>query len=284
MITIKAALKEAHDLLLPVSSSAIIDAECLLTHLLGTSRTFLYAHPEKLLTPDEWESYHQLLTRRRHGVPIAYLTGYREFWSLPLAVTKDTLIPRPDTERLVEVTLALLKDTDAATVLDLGTGSGAIALALAHERPDWRITATDKSEAALQVAQQNAQSLQLSTIEFIHSDWFSAIPMDKKFHAIVSNPPYIATADPHLLQGDVRFEPYLALTSGDDGLQDLQVIIKQSLARLEKNGLLLTEHGYSQKQAVETLLTKCGFSEVQCWQDWQGNDRISGGRRIQVDE
>jgi release factor glutamine methyltransferase len=266
------------------TEEARIDSEILLAFVLNCSRTYLYTHPEKVLLAAQTTHFNQLIEKRRQGIPIAYLTGLREFWSLPLKVTEATLIPRPETEKLVEIALELLSPIPHARILDLGTGSGAIALALAHERPDWRITATDKSEAALQVAQQNAQSLQLSTIEFIHSDWFSAIPMDKKFHAIVSNPPYIATADPHLLQGDVRFEPYLALTSGDDGLQDLQVIIKQSLARLEKNGLLLTEHGYSQKQAVETLLTKCGFSEVQCWQDWQGNDRISGGRRIQVDE
>lgn len=287
MSTIKEALAQAlslltaNDLLPERSQTELhrIDSEVLLAFSIKKTRTYLYTHPEQVISNAELMQFNELITKRCQGTPIAYLVGSREFWSLPLKVSEATLIPRPETELIVELTLKLLHSVENAQILDLGTGSGAIALALAKEKPNWVITASDKCAKALQVAQENAINLHLSPIQFILSDWFTHIPSEKKFHAILSNPPYIASNDPHLYQGDLRYEPLTALSSGEDGLTALQQVIKQSLARLEKNGLLLVEHGYLQKNAVNTLLRDCGYDEVHCWQDWQGNDRVSGGRR-----
>jgi release factor glutamine methyltransferase len=278
MTDIKQALQQALTLLATASPSAQIDAEVLLAHTLQTSRTFLYTHPEKKLDEAQTNTYQELLTKRCEGQPIAYLTGHREFWSLPLHVSKDTLIPRPETELLVELTLTLLKNTSPACILDLGTGSGAVALAIASERADWQVLACDISQAAVEVARKNAAHLNVSNIQILCSDWFASIPK-QQFNVIVSNPPYIASQDPHLSEGDVRFEPQHALTSGIDGLDSLTYLIKQSFDRLRPGGLLLLEHGYLQKEAVITLLKQNGYEQVHCWQDWQGNDRISGGWR-----
>lgn len=257
-----------------------IDCEILLAFVLNKPRTYLYTHPEQVVSDAALVQFKELIAKRLQGIPIAYLVGTREFWSLPLKVTEATLIPRPETELIVELTLKLLHSVEKAKILDLGTGSGAIALALAHEKPTWDITACDNSTEAIQVAQYNANNLQLTHIQFILSDWFTRIPAEKKFHAIVANPPYIASDDPHLYQGDLRYEPPTALSSGDNGLEALKQIIKQSLVRLEKNGLLLVEHGYLQKDAVGVLLHDYGYEEIHCWQDCQGNDRVSGGRLI----
>ena len=238
---------------------------------------FFYAHPEYTLTALQQEQYQNIVTKRVTGIPIAYLTGTREFWSLPLHVSKDTLIPRPETELLVELTLAQLTTTSPATVLDLGTGSGAIALALASERPDWNLLACDKSQAAVNTARDNATQLGIHNLNVLCSDWFASIPK-QQFDAIVSNPPYIAERDPHLHQGDVRFEPRDALVSGIDGLDALHYIIKYSQDWLLPSGLLLLEHGFEQGPAVTSMLKQYGYQEVQCWQDWQGHDRVSGGR------
>lgn len=261
-------------------SNARLEAEILLAHCLMKSRTYLYAHSEASLKISEYQQFQQKIEQRIQGVPIAYLTEIREFWSLPLTVSSDTLIPRPETERLVELTLTLLADQPTATLLDLGTGSGAVALALASERPQWSITAADLSQEALLIAKQNAAQLRVHNIVFLHSDWFSALTEATQFNAIVSNPPYIAAHDPHLMQGDLRFEPHLALVSGEDGLTAINYIIKQSISRLKPNGLLLIEHGFDQHTKIETLLHDSGYKEIQCWQDWQGNNRVSGGRRI----
>lgn len=277
MTTIKEALTRATEVL--PGDSAALDAEVLLAHILNKSRTFLYSWDEQRLTEQQSEDFKQLLARRKQGVPVAYLTGTREFWSLPLQVNSHTLIPRPETELLVELTLALLSEQSHARVLDLGTGSGAIALALASERKDWQITAVDNSLEALKVARKNAERLGFSNVRFCQSDWFSNIDTAQPFDAIIANPPYIAENDSHLLEGDVRFEPITALTSGADGLEALEVIIALSLARLTPEGLLLLEHGFDQKSAVSSMLTGYGYAKIRSWSDLQGNDRVSVGRR-----
>ena len=283
MTDIKTFIQQAIQQLSGDPADNRVDAEVLLMHGLQKSRAFLYAHPEYQLSDQQEQNLAELLTKRQQGVPIAYLTGHQAFWSLPLMVTPDTLIPRPETELLVELTLDNLASLERAAVLDLGTGSGAIALALASERPDWQISACDKCPKALQVAKANALNLGLRNIQFYLSDWFSAIDPSQAFHAIVANPPYIAEGDPHLNVGDVRFEPQSALVSGEQGLVDIELIIKNALAILAPNGLLLIEHGFDQKSAVQSMLIKYGYDLVQTWQDWQGNDRVSGGRRIIVD-
>jgi len=279
MIDIKQALTQAADLLHPTSTSAQLDAEVLLAYTLGKSRTFLYTYPEKTLDQSIYDVFKQLVTKRSEGQPIAYLVGLKEFWSLPLQITKDTLIPRPETELLVELTLLLLKDVSKASIIDLGTGSGAIALALASERPDWELLACDNKQVAVETAHKNATNLGLSNVNVCLSNWFLAMPT-KRFHAIVSNPPYIAKEDPHLKQGDVRFEPPEALVSGTDGMEDLNYIIQNSYDHLLPEGLLLLEHGYDQKEAVTSMLAKCDYQRINSWQDSEGRDRVSGGWRL----
>ena len=278
MTDIKRALRHAIDRLKPSSTSADIDAEILLAFTLATSRAFLYTHSEQMLSHKESETYEQFIAQRIAGMPIAYLTGTREFWSLPLTVGKDTLIPRPETELLVELTLELLKTNSLASVLDLGTGSGAIALALASERPDWTLIAGDSSQAAIAIATHNTHQLGLKNVQLVCSDWFSSI-QTQCFHAIVSNPPYIAENDPHLKEGDVRFEPQQALISGADGMDSLRYIIEHAYDHLLPGGLLLLEHGYSQARVVTDLLRQKGYEQSTSWLDHQGHERVSGGWR-----
>jgi release factor glutamine methyltransferase len=278
MIDIKHALMDAVNQLTKSSPSARLDAELLLGHALHQSRTHLYTHPENTLTASQQQRYDELLSKRLAGAPMAYLTGTREFWSLPLHVNENTLIPRPETEQLIELTLTLLGDKPQASLLDLGTGSGAIACALASERPNWHILACDKSPEALLVARENASQLKLNNIDFVCSDWFESIPY-QPVHAIISNPPYLEENDPHLLEGDVRFEPNLALVSGADGLNALRYLIEKSVNWLLPEGLLLLEHGFSQGALVTDHLKQWGYEHVQCWQDVQGHDRVSGGFR-----
>lgn len=280
MTNIKTALVQATEKLNFSSDSARLDAEILLSYVLMRTRTYLYTYQDILLTKAQWQTFQRLVEQRLHGMPIAYLIGTREFWSLPLKVCEDTLIPRPETELLVELLLDLLADKSQAHILDLGTGSGAISLACASEKPDWQITACDCSPGALQTAEENAALLGLTNICFYLSDWFENIAEPQRFDAIVANPPYIAANDPHLEIGDLRFEPCLALVSGEDGLTAIKHIIEHSLARLQPGGLLLLEHGFEQKSAVGSMLSNYGYQQVQCWQDWQGNNRVSGGRRI----
>ncbi|NQD36950.1 peptide chain release factor N(5)-glutamine methyltransferase [Permianibacter sp. IMCC34836] len=273
---IAGALKQADVVLAPVSDSARRDAEVLLCHVLGESLTYLRTWPERDLSSEQQQAYDALIRKRQLGEPVAYLTGEREFWSLPFLVTSDTLIPRPETELLVEKTLAVLPAGAAQQVLDLGTGSGVIALSLAKERPHWQLTATDASFAALRIAEKNARRLKLNNVHFEYGSWFAPVA-GRRYHAIISNPPYVADRDPHLAQGDVRFEPSSALVSGSDGLDDIRSIVTGAPAHLEPGGWLLLEHGYDQGEAVAALLRAAGFAEVRTLPDLAGQPRVTLG-------
>lgn len=257
-------------------SGARIEVQCLLQHVLSAPRSWLLAHPEQVLDETQATTYHALLQRRLHGVPVAYLLGEREFFGLMLKVTPDVLIPRPETELLVELALQHIPQCGALRVLDLGAGSGAIALSIAHARPAAQVLACDASSAALEVARENAQLLGIANATFVQSDWFAALDA-QRFDLIVSNPPYIAAGDPHLQYGDVRFEPASALASGDDGLHDIRRIISQASAYLERNGWVLLEHGYDQAVRVRELLQQNGFGEIFSACDLAGIERVSGG-------
>jgi release factor glutamine methyltransferase len=257
------------------AGTARLEVQMLLQRVLGVNRAHLVAHPERVLSDVEELSYQILLRRRLSGEPMAYIFGTREFFGMEIGVTHDTLIPRPDTELLVELALERMPQ-QGMRVLDMGTGSGAIALAIAHQRRDAEVWACDASAAALAVARANAQRLAIANVHFIESDWFSAFA-SQRFDLIVSNPPYIAAGDRHLSQGDVRFEPITALASGADGLDDIRRIISQAAAHLHKGGWLLFEHGYDQAAQVRELLLAAGFVEVFSARDLSGIERCSGG-------
>ena len=240
-------------------------------------RVYLLAHPERVLTQAEYAHYQSLLQRRLSGEPVAYILGQREFFGLSLKVTPTTLIPRPDTELLVELAVQRIPKQSPCKVLDLGTGSGAIALAIAHTCPQALVLACDASASALAVAQVNAQALGITNVGFAHSDWFAALSA-QRFDLIVSNPPYIAAGDRHLAQGDVRFEPASALASGADGLDDIRQIIRQASSHLLPGGWLLLEHGYDQAALVRGLLLEAKFEAVFSACDLAGIERASGGR------
>lgn len=252
------------------------DAEILLEHVTGKARTYLLAFGETQLTADQQAQLDALLARRKTGEPVAHLVGEREFWSLPLYVSAATLIPRPDTECLVEQALARLPATPAR-ILDLGTGTGAIALALASERPDCQVTAVDLMPDAVALAQRNLERLALENVTVQQSSWFTALA-DQQFEMIVSNPPYIDECDPHLGEGDVRFEPHSALVAADHGLADLSHIIIQSRQHLVSNGWLLLEHGWTQGEAVRNLFLQAGFAQVETCRDYGGNERLTVGK------
>jgi len=252
-----------------------VDQRILVCHALGISRTALITQSDRVLTADEAARVAELLERRHDGEPVAYIVGQREFFGLDFETTPAVLIPRPDTELLVE--LALVRLPPRGRVLDMGTGSGAIAVAIAHGRPDASVTALDVSQEALAVATRNAQR-NSAKVRFLHSDWYSAVE-GEQFDLIVSNPPYIADGDRHLSEGDLRFEPSGALTDFADGLSALRTIIAGAPARLAPGSWLLMEHGYDQAQAVRALLSSAGYTEVQSWQDLAGIERVSGGRR-----
>lgn len=267
----------ARERLADVADDPLLEVQVLLAHVLGRDRAWLYAWPEYTVPADQCSRFDALLRRRQAGHPIAHLTGRREFWSMPLRVDPATLIPRPETEQLVETVLALDLPDDAR-VLDLGTGSGAIALALAGERPGWRITALDRSIAALRIATANADERRFANVHWLCSDWFAALERRPLFDLIVSNPPYIAEGDPHLARGDVRFEPRSALVSGGDGLDDIRRIVAAAPVHLAPGGWLWLEHGYDQGDAVSGLLAAGGFSDVATHRDLAGRERHSGGR------
>lgn len=251
------------------------DAEILLSHVTGKSRSWLFAFDETVLNASQLAELETLIARRARGEPIAHLVGEREFWSLPLRVSDATLIPRPDTELLVELALACLP-ASPASLLDLGTGSGAIALALASERPDCQITGVDRIAAAVELAQENAARLHLSNVAFALSHWFRDLPA-RRFDLIVSNPPYIDAKDTHLQQGDVRFEPLSALVAEEEGLADLRAIIEQAPGWLAPGGWLLLEHGWQQGEQVRVLMQQHGYGAVATENDYGGNPRVTLG-------
>jgi len=253
------------------------EAELLLTHALGVGRAWLYAHGDDDVAPVLAGQFNCYISRRAAGEPLAYITGRREFFSLDLAVTPAVLIPRPETELLVEFALEKIPQGAEADIADLGTGSGAIALALAQARPRARVRATDASADAIEVARGNAARLGIRNIEFAQGDWCSALG-DMRFDVIVSNPPYIAAGDAHLQQGDLRFEPPGALASGADGLDAIRIIARDAPAHLRPGGWLLLEHGYDQGVAVRELLAQRSFVEVTTVHDLEGRDRVSAGR------
>jgi len=261
---------------LPDSPSERLDAELLLAAAIGKSRSFLHTWPERIVSSEDAETYASYLQRRRAGEPVAYILGQQGFWKLDLEVAPHTLIPRPDTELLVETALEL-QPASPATVLDLGTGTGAIALALASDRPAWQVTAVDRVEEAVALAERNRQRLGLDNARVLASHWFGSLA-GQRFDLILSNPPYIRAEDPHLVEGDVRFEPSSALVAGTDGLDDLRVIIAQAPEHLVPGGWLLLEHGYDQAADVRALLSAQGFTEVVSRKDLGGHERISLGR------
>lgn len=272
-ISIKSALKNASQQL--QKSNEVdhrLEAEILLCHVLAKDRSWLYAWSDQKIPQKDYLHYLSLINRRKNGEPISHITGYREFWNLSLKITPDTLIPRHETELVVETILSLLTDKPLK-LLELGTGSGAISAAIASERPQWQITATDKSISALAVAEYNFKNLNLP-IKTIHSDWFEDLRQNR-FDVIVSNPPYIADNDPHLQLGDLRFEPESALKSGNNGLKDIEIIILQSPDFLNSNGLLILEHGYDQGESIRKLMSQHQFHDPKTLQDLAGCDRVT---------
>lgn len=279
LATLAETLQTAVDKLGERSDSPRLDAEILLCLATGKTRAHLRAWPERQLDEGEAHRFEVLLRQRIEGRPIAHITGNREFWSREFVVTPDVLIPRPETELLVERVLDLIPSEKACRVLDLGTGSGVLAVTLALELPNSSVTALDISPAALAIARGNAEALSANNVRFMQSDWFSALASAERFDLIVSNPPYIAEADPHLGQGDVRFEPKLALASGPEGLDAIRRIVGEAPEWLRSGGWLLFEHGYDQGEAARTLLISQGFEAVSSFRDLPGHERVSGGRR-----
>ena len=255
------------------SESPRRDAEILLGHVTGKARTYILAFDETELTASQMATLAELLARRANGEPVAHLVGTREFWSLPLFVSPVTLIPRPDTECLVEQALARLPQTPCQ-ILDLGTGTGAVALALASERPDCQLTAVDFIADAVKLAQRNADNLDIRNITIVQSDWFNALD-GQHFTMIVSNPPYIDELDEHLAQGDVRFEPKTALVAAQNGLADLAHIICHGRQHLLPGGYMLLEHGWKQGDAVRALFQEAGYQHAQTCRDYGDNDRLT---------
>lgn len=266
-----------------LSDSPRLDIEILLTHILQKNRTYLFTWPEKELTAEQAKMFNEFFARRLTGEPVAHIIGQREFWSLSLMVNNSTLIPRPDTELLVEAALGLFGDDESnqsRRLLDLGTGTGAIVLALAHEKKSWQCVGVDKELAAVELAEKNRVQLKLHNVKIQQSDWFSALETETPFDIIVSNPPYIDPNDEHLKEGDVRFEPLSALIADNNGLADLEFIIAHAPQYLIENGWLLVEHGYDQGSAVRDLFTANHFDQVNTFRDFGGNERVTIGKKL----
>ncbi len=276
-VSIATLLSMASSELSKTSPSPRLDAEVLLAHVLETPRSHLHARPEQRVEVKQMRLFALLVVARCKGRPIAHLTGKRDFWSLSFKVTAATLIPRPETELLVEETLRVVPMGARWYIADLGTGSGAIALSLAYERPHCKLVATDISRLALGVARENAARLKITNVEFLEGEWFTPIA-SRRFAVIVSNPPYVANDDPHLRSGDLRFEPRRALTGGPDGLAAIRKIVLRAPTHLESGGALLLEHGYDQAERVRSLLASAGFSYIHSVSDLTGISRVTGGR------
>jgi release factor glutamine methyltransferase len=274
--TVGQCLSNASAILTPRSESARLDAELLLGGVLRCDRSYLYAHPEASLSAEYIAQFEQLLKRRCQGEPLAYLLGYKEFWSLRLQVTQDVLVPRPETELLVELALASVAEKRTAKVVDLGTGCGAIGLAIAYERPQWRVTATDISRKALWVAVRNRDALKLRNIIFAQGSWFSPL-RPQGFDLVVVNPPYVSILDPHLNQPELRHEPQMALVSPEHGLAAIKHIIINASGHLQPGGRLLLEHGHDQGKTVRALLKYHGFTAIKTHNDLADHERVSLG-------
>ncbi len=272
---IQQALRQASEKLAASSPTAQLDAQVLLSHILQRNTAHLLAWPEKMLDQVQLAQYQQLILQRQQGHPVAHLIGYREFWSLRFSVNNSTLIPRPETETLIEYILEGFSDKKNIKLLDMGTGTGAIAITLACEKPDWEITACDSSIDALTLAENNNTSHQ-TKVSFVHSNWFSHIAQCG-FDIIVSNPPYIANNDPHLLTGDVRYEPESALTSGDKGMNDIEHLCSHAQDYLTANGHLIIEHGYNQKIQVARCFANNAFTHITQKKDLAGHTRMTAG-------
>ncbi len=254
--------------------SARLDAEVLLASCLQRSRASLYAHPELAVSADIETRFRALLAKRKQNYPLAYLLGRKEFWSMDFQLDSSTLIPRPETETLVEQALEFISAEQTCRILDLGTGSGAIAVSIASERPSSRVLAVDVSEAALRVAKENAQQLKITNVDFQNSDWFAEVE-SQQFDLIVSNPPYVESADQALQDGEISYEPRLALDGGEDGLTAYSMIIPQARHFLRNGGMLLLEHGYQQAKAVQDLLAQNKYSQIRTLKDYAGLQRCS---------
>ena len=276
--TIAKLLRRSSDLEL-VSESATLEIELLLSHVIKKDRIWLKTWPDFQLNDEQVLFFNQLFDRRLQGEPLAFILGFKGFWTLDYAVNSHTLIPRPETELLVEIALSL-EFNDNSKVIDLGTGTGAIALALASERPSWQIDATDAVHQAVELAEFNRNMFGLSNVNIFYSDWFDSVSRRdsaSSYDLIVSNPPYIEQNDPHLQQGDVRFEPSSALVAGLDGLDALKIIIEQAPMHLSPNGWLLVEHGYDQGNSVRRLFDLTGFKQIKTHADLNLQDRVTAG-------
>lgn len=278
MATIKQALVKANTLR-KVSESWKLDAELLLAEAIEQSREYLFTWPDQELTQSQIEKFDDYCDRRRTGEPIAYILGRQAFWDFELVVNPSVLIPRPETELLVETALELLDNSASAAILDLGTGSGAIALALAANNKRWAVTAVDSSESALQVAANNAKLLELSNIEFRQTSWCDGLPTDH-FDLIAANPPYVEKGDKHLSEGSLPFEPIAALIAGENGLADIRAIAEQARHCLKKHSWLLIEHGFQQKDAVDKILVETGYGNIECVKDLAKLDRLTMAQRL----
>jgi len=275
---IEELLKGATERLNFVSETAQLDAQLLLAHVMDVSTSYFYTWPEKQVEEERVNEFNTLLTLRESGKPIAYLLGYQSFWTLDLKVSPCTLIPRADTERLVEVALSVIDENIKHRILDLGTGTGAVALALASELPTSKVIGVDLIDDAVALAIQNAQVNHIDNAQFVQSSWFDALDKAERFDLIVSNPPYIDPEDEHLSQGDVRFEPKSALIAGNHGLADIENIIDKAHNFLVTKAYLMFEHGYDQASAVQERLIAAGYTKVESFQDLGGNDRVTIGQ------